>query len=109
MCCCLSLITHLLGVFQTGVPSLLLQRSKVPPHPTFPNVPVSGALELAGTQQEAGPVVRVALPAGGGAQAPSGRAAFIPQDLVDGGAVLVGQGCRVGCRVAVFLGVWERG
>lgn len=53
--------------------------------------------------------MRIAFPAGGGAQPPGGGAAFIPKDLVDGGAVLIGQGRRVGCRVAVFLGVWERG
>lgn len=75
------------------------------PLPTFPDIPVSRALELASAQQEAGPVVRVAFPAGGGAEAPGGGAAFVPQDLVDGGAVLIGQGRSVGCCVAVFLGV----
>lgn len=48
--------------------------------------------------------MRVALAAGGGAEAPRGRAAVVPQDLVDGGAVLIGQG-RVGRRVAVLLGI----
>lgn len=75
------------------------------PLPTFPDIPVSRALELASAQQEAGPVVRVAFPAGGGAEAPGGGAAFVPQDLVDGGAVLIGQGRSVGRRVAIFLGV----
>lgn len=56
----------------------------------FPNVPVRCALELPGTQQEAGPVVRVALTAGGGAEAPGGWATLVPKDLVNGGAVLIG-------------------
>lgn len=76
--------------------------------PTFPNVPVRGALELPGTQQEAGPVVGVALAASGGAEPPRGRAALVPEDLVDGGAVLVGQRC-VSCRLAILLGIWEKG
>lgn len=75
------------------------------PRPTFANIPVRGALELPCTQQEAGPVVRVALTAGVGAQAPGGRAALVSQDLVDGGAVFVGQSCCACCCIPVLLGV----
>lgn len=53
--------------------------------------------------------MRVAFAAGGGAEAPGGWATLIPQDLIDGGAVLVGQGRRIGRCIAILLGVWERG
>lgn len=79
------------------------------PLPTFPNIPVSRALELSGAQQEAGPVVRIAFPAGCGAEASCSRATFVPEDLIDGGAVLIGQGRSVGCRVTVLLGVCKTG
>lgn len=75
--------------------------------PTFPDVPVCRALKLPGTQQEAGPVMWVALAAGGGAEAPGGRAALVTKDLVDGGAVLIGQGSCTGRCITVLLGVWE--
>lgn len=52
--------------------------------------------------------MRVALTAGGGAEAPRGRATLVPQHLVDGGAVLVGQSCCIGCCIAILLGVWEK-
>lgn len=58
--------------------------------PTFPNVPIRRALELPGAQQEAGPVMWVALAAGGGAEATGGWATLISEDLIDGGTVLVG-------------------
>lgn len=76
--------------------------------PTFSDVPVRRALEFPGAQEEAGPVVRVALAAGGRAEAPRGRAALFSQHLVDGGAVLVGQR-RVGCGITILLGIWEKG
>lgn len=53
--------------------------------------------------------MRVALAAGGGAEAPGGRAALVPEDLVDGGTVFVGQGRSAGCCIAVLLGVWKGG
>lgn len=50
----------------------------------------------------------VALTAGIGAKAPSSWATIIPEDLVDGGTVLIGQGGCVGCSVTILLGVWRR-
>lgn len=47
----------------------------------------------------------VALAAGGGAKAPGGRATLVPEDLIDGRAVLVGQGRRIGRRITILLGV----
>lgn len=77
-----------------------------PPNlPTFANVAIGGALELSSAQQEAGPVVGVALTTGGGSQAAGGWAALVSQDLVDGGTVLVGQGCGTRCCVAIRLRV----
>lgn len=73
--------------------------------PTFPNVSIRRALEFSGAQQEAGPVMWVALAAGGGAKAPGGRATLVPEDLIDGRAVLVGQGRRIGRRITILLGV----
>ena len=77
--------------------------------PTFPNVSVRRALELSGAQQEASPVMWVALATGGGAEAPGGRATLVPEDLIDGRAVLIGQGRRIGRCITILLGVWGVG
>lgn len=53
--------------------------------------------------------MRVALAAGSGAEAPGGWATLIPQDLIDGGAVFIGQSCCIGRRITILLRVCERG
>ena len=53
--------------------------------------------------------MRVALAAGCGAEASGGWATFIPQDLINGRAILIGQCRRIGCGVTILLGILEKG
>lgn len=70
---------------------------------TFPDIAVCGA-ELSGTEEEAGPVVGVALAPR--AEPAGGRTPVIrPHHLVYGGTVLISQSCIRG--IPVLLRVWR--